>query len=419
MSNVFYVTTKGLEAERNALAHGAKVKITNILVDETNRPDSTDFVNITAVNTPYDQNGKLASYPVSGESQNGKLLVGWTLPANSGDYNCYGIAFMLENGVLWGYQKLSVGNKPNPDKGGAFFEPKGWIQHITSSASAITCELSLDSHYPTTDQVILLLREESLRLRKLMRRHEGKLGKVRLFMANDVDEDYLPIRGQTLQKADYPDYFAHMGVTSSTLRLPDWSLNGYVRQFSDSLEAGEVLAQQFQSHGHGTESKAAGGVIPEAYPLNIGTKSGTVTMNGRFYSNTDKHAHHKGSMNIYGSFRGDDRITMMPIDGAFTAQRVNSGGGAQGGDSWHTKVHFNANRNWSGVTSYDSHNHYTDVNFGTKTVSINIGSHTVRMKQLPNHTHETKVLASGGEETRPNTTVGVYAVKVKYITPIV
>lgn len=223
-----------------------------------------------------------------------------------------------------------------------------------------------------------------------LRKIEGKVGRVRLYMRNDIDDDYLPIRGQTIRKSDYPDYFAHLNITAETLRLPNWSTHGYIRQFSDTLAAGVTLEQEILQHNHTATIGNGGGHTPTAHPVDLGAKSGTFTLNKRFWTeNAGAHSHPISGVGDVIHQSGNSGFSAVTNQG--TAKRT-----GQGGD----------------------HAHYVDVNFGDVTVSIDIGSYTPILYPVAPHAHVAYIANTGGDENRPKTTVAVYAVKVKYLTAI-
>lgn len=301
-AETLHITKRGLEAEREALANGQIIKIEKVMVDSFNHPAGTDYTALTSVNCPNDQQGNKAEYNVRGESKNGRLLCAWTLPAESGGYECYGLAFIITGGILWAYQEVDIGFKPAPSAG-SFFEPKGIITRESSTAANITCDLHLDDGYATIDDANYLIQQERIRMLQLLRRMEGKLGKVQLYVnQNDVDEDYLPIIGQTISKSQYPDYFKYLGVTASTLTLPNWSTHGYIRQFSSTLEAGTQLADEIKSHYHNASSGAAGGHTPSINPISVGTKTlDAFNLDGTFRTSEHGAIKHSYSLSKGGS----------------------------------------------------------------------------------------------------------------------
>ena len=391
IDNKFYVTRNGQKAEREALASGRIIKIVSVVVDSTLLPASSSPEYMNAVqDNPTDSDGVKAIYPVGGNSVNDQLLVAWTLPANSGGYHINGLGFILEDGTLWGYQRVQLGYKA-PAGDGALFEPKGLITHETSAATSITFNLSLDDIYATIDDVNYLINEHKKDMWRLMRKMEGKVGRVRLYMANDVDDDYLVIRGQTITKVDYPDYFKHLGVTTSSLKLPDWSRNGYIRQFSDSLNAGATLTQQILRHNHTGTIGNNGGHTPTSYPIDLGNKTGSFSVSKRFYTSDDGAHDHEYTSAMGGGTDKTDPWSGSPSD---------KGGNKRTGGA-------------------PKHKHFIDVSFSNVAVNVTLGTYNVAHHSVAHHSHVMAIDYSGHDENRPNTTVAVYAVKVKYLTPSV
>lgn len=436
-----FITKAGAEAERQALADGRDIHITHVVVDSKLLAASANPADLTEVQVnPTDQDGNLAKYPLAGESVNGKVLLAWKLPAESGGYDVKGLGFTLSDGTLWAYQRAELGYKPHPDND-AVFEPRGTITHITSAAEHITVELSLDTFGASMNDVQHLLRQQELNLKQLMRKVEGKLGQVRTYLKEtDLDDGFIPVRGQMLRKSDYPEYFAHVGVTAETLNLPDWVSYPYLAQASNAGQAGAFLNQSIQSHAHTAVIHDGGSYTPQAYPIDIGSKTGNLTLNGRFTThlsghhnhsgsthNAGAHSHHRGSMEISGQFGVDDWVRdrkayngAYAIEGGWSYDAKSGGGGG-------AMLGFKASRSWTGRTEHagehshglaingsGDHSHYVDVNFGQRAVSINIGSYTPRLKTIPDHKHGVTVNATGGSFTRPNTALVIFAVKVKY-----
>lgn len=197
------------------------------------------------------------------------------------------------------------------------------------------------------------------------------------------------------------------------MRLPDWSTHPYLRQYSDAYAAGRQLKQEIQSHSHGLTINDAGGHTPQAYPIDLGTRSGSLTLNGRFWTNTTGNHNHTGSTTTDGNHRHGT-----------PKSESNDGVGDYLDSSWkshngYTYTSYDgSHKHGLSINSNGNHNHYVDVNFGTRSVSIALGSYTVRLHAVPNHKHTGSVHSFGGAETRPNSTVVVYAVKVKYITQL-
>lgn len=508
MSNT-YITHVGRKALDDAVAAGRAVKIAKVIVDSHMLPDDIDARTLTAVqHNPTDQTGKSAIYPVSGHSSNGEVLIAWALPANSGGYDINGLGFLLDDGTLFAYQRRALGSKPLPNEN-AFFEPRGTLKYKNSDASSITIDLDLTGHFATLADVEYFINEHELEVRKLLRKIEGTLGQVRLYTRlRDVDSDYLPIIGQTIKKTDYPDYFKHLGVTASTLRLPDWS-NRYVRQLSEEYGEGEFLEDLIKAHNHTATIADGGSFTPTAYPIDLGKKSSTLVLNGRFHTNqAGSHTHkatassageHNHSISINsggghshsassGDAGGHNHGASVHAAGehshsARTGQSGShshevptepdgtGGGGAissgphretshrdtrVAGSHTHLVTVDRAGNHGHGITinsvanhshsvrvdavgghthsassgkvaahshtvsteTSGSHGHYVDVNFGTKTVSMTLGSYTVKLHKVSAHSHTATINSTGGSENRPKSVVGVFAVKTRYLVDL-
>lgn len=82
---------------------------------------------------------------------------------------------------------------------------------------------------------------------------------------------------------------------------------------------------------------------------------------------SDSHSHTKGTMNIDGSFEmrvcANSTDTIMVVDGAYTKNRYSWSGTHANletrsvNGTYYDVISFNANKNWSGSTSSDSHTH--------------------------------------------------------------
>lgn len=231
--------------------------------------------------------------------------------------------------------------------------------------------------------------ETTNNLLKLMRQIEGKLGRVRIYMKGDIDDEYLPIQGQTLNKSDYADYFDYLKVEADTLTLPDWTSHGYLRQFSSMLAAGSTLEDEIKSHKHSVKIDNAGAVESKQLAIDYGNKTGSFNLNKRFYTNaTGSHQHPYDA-----------------IDGSGYSYDVVSGSSHNGIRKKKT--------DWGG-----EHKHYIDVKFDNVTVNVEIGKVSFSIPEIDAHSHSGTIGDTGGDETRPKTTIVVYAVKVKYLTSL-
>lgn len=372
-----YITAVGRKALDDAIADGRDIKIASVIVDSQMLPEDVDPRTLTAVtHCPNDQNGKQAIYPIKGKSQDGEVLIAWALPANSGGYDVNGLGIALEDGTLFAYQRRALGHKPTPDDE-AFFEPRGTIKYKGEDASSITVNLSLEGHFATVPDIHYFIHEHEKEARKLMRKIEGGLGQVRIYTkVNEVDPEFLPIQGQVIRKSDYPDYFKHLGVTASTLRLPNWS-NRYVRQLSEEYGAGEFLDDLIKAHSHTATIEDGGSFTPTAYPIDLGTKSSSLALNGRFYtSTTGSHTH-----NNTVSSEGEHSHSIKVNDGGTHSH----GGKTSGAGSHSHKTH---------VSEAGIHNHKTDVSLA--------GNHVHEIPYEPDGTGGYGSISSGPHAPLPN-----------------
>lgn len=203
----------------------------------------------------------------------------------------------------------------------------------------------------------------------MMRKMEGNVGRVRIYMADDIDDDYLPILGQTITKAEYPDYFDHFGVIDESLTLPDWSKHPYLHQASDAIPAGFTLEQQLLKHAHSASSSRDG---THSHPINnkdLGTKTTNTTGNHR-------HKIQDANPNEAASGNDGDGVDSGTVDA--------------------------------------NHGPYTDYQ-GNHYHTLNLGSHNHSMQSAGQHEHDINIESTGDDLLRPNSTAVVFAVKVKYI----
>lgn len=221
----------------------------------------------------------------------------------------------------------------------------------------------------------------------MMRKMEGKVGRVRIYMADDIDDDYLPIVGQTITKAEYPDYFEHLGITDNALTLPDWTKHPYLHQASSDIAAGSTLEQQILKHAHEASSNSTGSHSHTINNKDLGTKNVSTTDLGTKTTNTTgNHAHGAPGVGFLVN-QGGTRAWAPP------------GGSAIG---------------YQDLTEYAG-NHSHTVSLGSHYHSVNLGSHNHTMQTAGNHEHEITVEENGADLLRPNSTAVVFAVKVKYI----
>lgn len=224
----------------------------------------------------------------------------------------------------------------------------------------------------------------------MMRKMEGKVGRVRIYMANDIDDDYLPILGQTITKAQYPDYFAHLGITGNSLTLPDWSKHPYLHQASDTIPAGSTLEQQLLKHAHSASSNSTGAHSHPVDNKDLGTKTVSTKDLGTKTTSTK-------------SLKANIELS-RPLDNG-TADRFDYIGYGQ-----------NKGRYWKSPTSkitIPDHNH--TVALGPHNHTVALGSHNHTMQSAGVHSHTITVNENGADLLRPNSTAVVFAVKVKYI----
>lgn len=247
----------------------------------------------------------------------------------------------------------------------------------------------------------------------IMRQMEGKLGRVRIYMANDIDAEYLPILGQTITKADYPDYFDYLGIIDEELTLPDWSKHPYLHQASDVIPAGTTLEQQLLKHAHsassnstGAHSHTAGSNSTGAHThiidnKDLGTKTvSTKDLGTKTTNTTGNHNHYYINTSGQGS-----------IDGSLYQGELGNSS-SQGNNT------SSAAGNHSHTVALGSHNHTVAMGAHNHTMqSSGAHSHTITVNSGGAHSHTITVNENGADLLRPNSTAVVFAVKVKYLVP--
>ncbi|MBD1576291.1 hypothetical protein HC723_07565 [Vibrio sp. S11_S32] len=222
----------------------------------------------------------------------------------------------------------------------------------------------------------------------IMRQMEGKLGRVRIYMANDMDAEYLPILGQTITKADYPDYFEYLGITDDELTLPDWSKHPYLHQASNEVPAGTTLEQQLLKHAHTASSNSIGAHSHTIDNKDLGTKTvSTKDLGNKTTNTTGNHSH-----TTY-TWMGNS----SPSQGAAYSSYNKAS---------HASDTSSTNGNHSHTVAIGSHNH-----------TVAMGAHNHTMQSAGAHSHTITVNENGTDLLRPNSTAVVFAVKVKYLVP--
>ncbi|EJZ9093460.1 phage tail protein [Vibrio parahaemolyticus] len=395
-----YITNAGRKALDDAVAAGRNVQVVSVIVDSQMLSNDIDPRTLTKVqHNPTDQNGANAIYPVKGNSANGEVLIAWSLPANSGGYEVNGLGFLLADGTLFAYQRRALGYKPTPSDD-AFFEPRGTVKYKGSDAASVEVTLSLDGHFATIPDVNYLINEHENAFRQIMRRIEGNLGQIRIYTKeSEVDPEFLPIIGQTIRKSDYPDYFKHLGVTASTLRLPDWS-NRYVRQLSDQYQSGVFLEDLIKAHSHTATIADDGSFTPTAYPIDLGIKSTKLTLNGRFYTNTTGEHTHSNSVSSEGEH--EHQIHIEDAGAHSHSGKTNTAGNhghratiSEAGEHNHQTEVWGAGSHWHDIPyEPDGTGGYGSISTGPHQPLIN-PSKKFHTEAAGYHTHTVRVLRGG------------------------
>lgn len=107
--------------------------------------------------------------------------------------------------------------------------------------------------------------------KNLKKLEESEIGTIKLWLSLTIPEGYLEIKGQTLNKADYPILFQKYGISANQYTLPD-TRGEFVRGLDNGrgVDVGRSLksaqADMLKSHSHtyfkdnvGGGSSSAGG----------------------------------------------------------------------------------------------------------------------------------------------------------------
>lgn len=108
----------------------------------------------------------------------------------------------------------------------------------------------------------------NLHLKKL---NDSEVGVIKLWLSTSIPENHLEIRGQTLNKSDYPVLFKNYGISANQYTLPD-TRGEFVRGLDNGrgVDTGRILGSfqedMLRSHSHtyfkdnvGGGSSSAGG----------------------------------------------------------------------------------------------------------------------------------------------------------------
>lgn len=384
-----YLTNAGIAAENNARNNGTTFKITEMVFDGAYLSDELNPESLTDVIQP-----ELSLPCTTSLSDDGQTLtVKSAIVVPEGDFRVWGIGLKTSDGVLYAYAR-SKGDQILHEYEGVVESIRYALDVITQNADVI--EINVDGstvyadlehvdnqileHENKSDPHVQYLKEDEFNEFKLsnleyvgdrvnqiidmMRKMEGKLGRVRIYMANDIDDDYLPILGQTLLKTEYPDYFAHLGIVADQLMLPDWSQHPYLHQSSDAIPAGTTLEQQILRHIHGASSGLAGEHIHDVDDTDLGTK---------YTDYTNAHRHE------YDKLQNGTELFVE-----------NNGGGGKYGKAL--------------TEEEPAHRH-----------AVVMGKHKHNMQSSGAHEHDITIDETGADLLRPNSTAVVFAVKVKYL----
>lgn len=187
--------------------------------------------------------------------------------------------------------------------------------------------------------------------------NEPPTGVAHAWTTDAIPTGYLELNGQTFDPNTYPQ----LGLIYPSGILPDW--RGRVAKHTPAGQnAGTTQEDEVKSHNH----------VISIDNKNLGTKT----------SNSDTHAHNKGTMNITGYFGSD-----AAASGAFSKSGT-TGGQIGGYSTTAPRINFDASSSWTGSTTSHSHSH-----------TITLGSHN----------HTASCSNTGGTENR------VKGVFVRYI----
>lgn len=350
-----YLTNAGIAAENNARNSGTTFKITEMVLDGAYLSDELNPENLTDVINP-----ELTLPCTTALSDDGQTLtIKSVVVVPGGDFRVWGIGLKTNEGVLYAYAR-SKGDQILNEYDGVVESIRYALDVITLNADVIEINVDYSTVYADLEYVGVRVNQ----IINMMKKMEGKLGRVRIYMADNIDDDYLPILGQTILKSDYPDYFEHLGIVDDELTLPDWSLHPYLHQASGDVPAGTTLEQQLLRHVHTASTSMAEDHVHEIDNKDLGTKNSKPA---------GKHKH------IYDKLQNGNKLFVE-----------NHGGGGEYVDA------------------------YTDEE-PDHTHQFILGEHNHSMRGAGGHEHDVEVDEFGEDLLRPNSTAVVYAVKVKFL----
>ncbi|MGO2324107.1 phage tail-collar fiber domain-containing protein [Vibrio casei] len=371
-----YLTMAGIAAENNAKKMGTTLKITEMVFDGTYLEDNKNPEDLVDVINP------VLPVPCSTSiSEDGQTLtLKGQISVEQGGFNVWGIGLKTKDGVLYGYAR-SKGDRILTQDEGATESVRYAADILTKNADVIEIKVEPTSVYADLEYVD----DRVNQILNMMKKMEGQLGRVRIYMANDIDDDYLPILGQTLIKSEYPDYFAHLGITGNSLTLPDWTKHPYLHQAGGGIAAGTTLEQQLLKHAHDASSKSTGEHAHTVDNTDLGTKTvSTKDLGTKTTNTTGAHSH-----------------TYVAPPHGYNSRDHGDHPGTEGHDETKT------------TSNTGNHNH--TVVLGSHNHTVALGAHNHTVQEAGAHEHDITVEDSGSDLLRPNSTAVVFAVKVKYL----
>ena len=156
-----------------------------------------------------------------------------------------------------------------------------------------------------------------------------------------------------------------------------------------------LTVAQLPAHSHNASSASAG---THTHTLSGTAASGGAHTHSASSASAGSHTHNRGTMNITGTFFGQDGGYQNPVySGAFyfdTNKYPNHYSGVEGRDYNNTLSIFDASRSWTGATSSNgAHTHTITVNSGgahthdASSASAGNHAHTITVNSGGTHTH--------------------------------
>ncbi|MCG9678751.1 phage tail protein [Vibrio sp. Isolate24] len=160
-----YITTLGINAEKNAKLNNETVKITHLVVDGGLLPSDKSPVDVTELVHDYGEQAKFAASVVEDDQNEGGFIVQINITAdhhiNNAGYKIWGLAAVTDKGIIHSYRRVEGDFKtynPNSSKSYTYR-----LRFLTSNADVISF---------TVDPTIVIATKDDLD--KAVKEHEDK-----------------------------------------------------------------------------------------------------------------------------------------------------------------------------------------------------------------------------------------------------